>query len=296
MLCNWPDLYAYDGHSNGAARYDIMGSSGGTNPVPPNPFYRELAGWMEIIDIPSDAYGKLFKVPANTNVAFRYSGSTHGSTQEAYYIEARRRTGRSTTLPDSGLVIWHVNKAGDNTKEGKNDRVMPEQADGKYDLEKKVNTGDVNDLFSSPVSTMFNDNTAPSAKWHNGATSGIQIAQISAVKDTMTFLFGGSSSYSPIAEVYDYGAGVVFDPAKKQIRFTVSSGSTNDPVWVNIGLWNLSGQLVRTLVNGYRHSGVHYAVSVTLGQDETVRVSPGTYVGKVAVGGDKHIFPIRLAE
>lgn len=191
MLCKFPDLYPYDDHSNGAGYYDIMSNfSSGTNPVPFGAFLRSLRGWMSVTDITKNPMGGLYRVPVNSDVAFTWSGSSTGSAQELFCIEARRRTGRSSTLPDSGLLIWHIDKSGDNTTTGKNDYAVPEQADGKFDLENKINYGNPGDLWRANNKTLFNDSTTPSSLWHNNVASGIKIANVSKVQDTMTFSLG----------------------------------------------------------------------------------------------------------
>lgn len=60
-----------------------------------------------------------------------------------------------------------------------------EQADNKFDLEKKVNGGDANDLFVAGNS--FNDSSAPNSKWWDGTNSGLNISNISASGAIMTF-------------------------------------------------------------------------------------------------------------
>jgi hypothetical protein len=290
MLCNWPDLYAYDDHSNGAGRYDVMATTGAGNPAPPNPFFRESMGWMEIINISTGAGGKLFKIPANTNVAYFYSNGS--SAQESYYIEARRRTGRSVSLPDSGLLVWHVNKAGDNTEEGKNDHVMPEQADGKLDLEKKINTGDGNDLFCTPASTAFDDNTTPSAKWHNGANSNIRIANISAVKDTMTFSFGQittiAGSLSPQQK-----STFSYDPVHATLCYSTKTAASGYPVKVYIAICDLRGKMVKIIDDSYKPANSTFNVKVGKNGAETSNFGSGKYICYLMIDGDRHAFPVR---
>ena len=69
------------------------------------------------------------------------------------------------------------------------DLVNIEQADGYFDLEYNRNMGDVNDLFDSST-PIFNDQTSPSAVWHNQTNSQIDIRVISAAGKTMSFSYG----------------------------------------------------------------------------------------------------------
>lgn len=198
LLFGWPDLYAYDQHSLGAWKYDLMSYiADPKNPPPPNPYFRFLNGWEDTTELSDKMQGTIFKLKSNANNSFFYSGTTTGSPKELFCIEARTKTGRYAGLPDEGLLIWHIDKTGDNTRSGNFDYIVPEQADGKFDLENNVvegigdffHPGVVRDLFHADYKTSFNDTTVPSAVWHNGKNSGLFIDHIGPVGDTMTFTY-----------------------------------------------------------------------------------------------------------
>jgi hypothetical protein len=65
------------------------------------------------------------------------------------------------------------------------------QADGKYDLERNVNGGGPSDLFKFGVNTALSANSVPDDRWWSGASSGLDIFNISALKDTMSFQLRG---------------------------------------------------------------------------------------------------------
>jgi M6 family metalloprotease-like protein len=282
MLCKWKDLYAYDEHDNGAGRYCIMaGTNTPTNPQQPNGLNRALMKWIPVTNITNDGLGKLYSHVANGPSVYIWSGATNGSsTQESYYIEARRRVGRSLGLPDSGLLIWHVDLAGDNTTSSKNDYCMPEQADGLNELEKKVNSGKDGDLFHAGYKTAFDDNTTPSAKWHNGANSGIQIANVSAVGPTMTFSLGLTVNAGPVALVNDGTAfGLMQTPSSLLYQVPKVDAARTA---VRIDLFDLNGAFVTTLVNEVQATGRNY--SVRLGSNRTGR-SSGAYLCVMSAAG-----------
>jgi M6 family metalloprotease-like protein len=289
MLCKWKDLYAYDGHDNGAGGYCIMCSTGKTNPAQPNGFMRSLMKWITVIDITNDGLGKLYSHEANGPAIYAWNGTNTGSAQEAYYIEARRKEGRSATLPDSGLLIWHLDKAGDNTDSTKNDYLVPVQADGLFELEKKINSGKPGDLFRAGYKTEFNDNTTPSAKWYNGASSGIQIANISAVGPTMTFSLG--STVGTIAEEQKNARPslTLLRTSEPCIRYSVPKSSDGQAM-VRIDLYNLNGALINTLVNENKQSGQNYTVALNNIGTGGLKPPRGTYLCTLnAAGGSKSI-------
>jgi hypothetical protein len=286
MLCKYPDLYAYDGHSNGAGNYDIMSGSGSsTNPPPFSAFLRSLRGWMQVTDISSDQLGKLYKVPVNSDVAYIYSGATKGSTQELFCMEARRKTGRSATLPDSGLLIWHIDKAGNNTSTGKNDYAVPEQADGKLDIENKKNMGNVGDLWRANNKVRFNDTTVPSALWHNNAKSGIQIANVSNVKDTMTFSLGNTVSGAiEFVSNKEPGAAFMLTVGQSGIRYSIPLECAGARPWVTMHLFGLNGQLIATPVNGPQAAATEHIVHFDRISRIGKSLPKGAYFCKVSAG------------
>jgi len=194
MVMGWPDLYSYESptHSNGVGNWCVMNSSNGNNPQQPNAYLRALAGWIDTTNITNAAVGTVFSHEANGHTAYVYGRNS----QEFYYIEARRRTSsavdpRNSAIPGSGLAVWHIYTRGDNTKPG-TPRIALVQADGKNDLEKKVNAGDGTDLFRVRVNTAFNKTSAPAAVYHDGVTSNIDIAEVSDSGAVMTFRIGGA--------------------------------------------------------------------------------------------------------
>ncbi|HMA65882.1 MAG TPA: M6 family metalloprotease domain-containing protein, partial [Chitinispirillaceae bacterium] len=279
MLCKWKDLYAYDESSKGAGGYDVMCVNGSTNPVPPNAFYRSLMGWITLKEISKDPLGTAYKLPADLNNALVYTGTSATSAQEMFVVEARRRTGRNATLPDSGLIIWHIDKAGSNTEAGKNDYVVPEQADGKNDLELKVNNGNIGDLFRANNVAKFNDSTKPNANFHNGSKSGLQVANVSAVKDTMTFSLGALTT-SVMAHTVLKSNMLAYDAHTGRITFGITQGQ------FKIALYNVNGRQVLQIVNRDCKENNLYAIDLKkeLGALNGTSAA-GKYICQLSVSG-----------
>jgi M6 family metalloprotease-like protein len=189
MLMGWPDLYNYDATiKNFVGSYDIMSS--GT--AMPNPYFRIQSGWIDTVHITN--MNATLSHTANSHKAYVYVRNTN----ESYYIEARRKEGRSSGIPGEGLIIWHVHRQGDNTKL-KNTNPYPQvsivQANNANWQQITAGGGTT---ASSPFVTArpnFSKNSSPvAAKYWDGAMSDIIVSEVSAAptanNPTMTFKIG----------------------------------------------------------------------------------------------------------
>jgi M6 family metalloprotease-like protein len=192
LLFGWPDLYDYDSDSRGTGAFCLMSGQHAKNPQPPNAWFRVGQGWEPIQDLKTATNG-LVKAPSNGRANFKYANPANP--KELFVIENIAKKGRWTNMPDDGLMIWHIDEAGDNSMQDRTParhyEVSVMQADGKFDLERNVNGGGANDLFHAGNNSAFSGQTAPDSKWWNGGESGLGLLNISAVKDTMTFELQG---------------------------------------------------------------------------------------------------------
>jgi M6 family metalloprotease-like protein len=200
MIYGYPDLYDYDGDSQGAGAYSLMsGVANGKNPAPPDPYSRNIiSGWNAPINMNSYGDGAKFTAVADDNgnaYSYKWTGN---KSNEYYLIENIQQSGRYADVPDEGLAIYHVDENGDNSKNAMTASshflVSLEQADGKFDLEKNRNSGHSGDLFRGGYKNSFGDSTTPSSKWWNGTSSGLKLSQISNSGNQMTFVQGTSGS------------------------------------------------------------------------------------------------------
>jgi len=187
MVCDFPDLYDYGYQSLGVGDYCLMGYGGPDekNPTHVGAYLKYNAGWAHsVAEIAPELDATL---SALSNDFFIHQRSA----AEYFIIENRRQQDRDAALPDAGLAIWHVDETGSNNDEqmtlAHHYECSLEQADNQWDLENDVNSGDGGDLFGAPEDTRFADSTSPNSKWWDGTSSGLDIYEISAPGDTMTF-------------------------------------------------------------------------------------------------------------
>ena len=226
MICGWPDLYDYGSESYGIGNYCLMGYGGGsnTNPVPPCPYFTTRAGWADerLLDTPTTGVA----AASTGNVVYRFNRP--GKTNEYFLVNNLQKTGRGSRYPDAGLAIWHIDEYGNNNNEAMTPtshyKVSLEQADNKWDLEKKRNYGDSTDLFDKNYRAAFNAITSPNSNWWDGTASSFAIENVSASSANMTFdLIAADDTEAPVAFCS------VDDPTRAgttilDVNFTITDG------------------------------------------------------------------------
>jgi len=203
-----PDLYDTDGSSEGVGSYCLMANAWGfdfTQRHPPHPsaWCKIELGWVTPTVIGPGTYAAP-QVESNTSI---FKISTGYPAGEYLLIENRQPVGFESDMPQGGLAIWHIDEAkSDNTAEGypgqsgwpannNHYRVALLQADGLYQMEKKSNRGDGNDVYHGGGVHAITHVTVPSTdRYQNGivASSSNTINQISSSGSTMTFVLVGA--------------------------------------------------------------------------------------------------------
>ena len=208
MLCDYPDIYDYDidpetdyyDSVGGAGVFCLMNSGGhGVNPVQVCAYLKRASGWATTLDLTasSDLTASLSASGAGLNTFYRYAKP--GVPTEYYLIENRQAVGRDASLPASGIAVWHIDELGDRDNQSlayntahENYECTLMQADGLWDFQLNVNSGDDGDLFHSDnpadgYQNVFNDGTLPGARWWDGSDSGLNLFAFSASGNVMTF-------------------------------------------------------------------------------------------------------------
>ena len=217
MIMRWPDFYNYDsenGNVNVVASYCVMSSSNGGNPQQPNPHLRNLAGWIDVIDITNanQVYTQDLNV-AQTAGNPRISMSTTAyyfqrNNNEGYFIEGNRRVGRSSNKPGEGLVIWHLHRSGQNTYANRPNTANPHPLLKVIQSNQPTNTdrafaqaigSNANAPFNG-TRNAFHSTTAPAAKYYDGTLSAMRITEITNINtsaNTISFRVGTSGGTTP---------------------------------------------------------------------------------------------------
>ena len=289
LLFGWPDLYDYDGSSEGSVAafclmgYGAIGAQNKFKPTPPVGVLRHLAGWDSVIELNpklnSQAPSGLLSHTSESHQLYRWSNPAN--TAEAFYLEAIHQSGQQQYQPDQGLAVWHVDPSGDNSNEWK-PYIQMEHADGKRDPENKRNRSDATDLYDGNSSAEFNRNfpnaltsKGTNSLWWNGTDSGFVLAQISSPAPTISFqlvaaasgetysgtLASGAQAIVPNNSYFQYGGGT--------IRLTLTGPATanfdlylqrwNGSSWVNVAQ-STSGTAKESL--SYAANSAYYRVLI----------------------------------
>ena len=192
MVCSFPDLYDYAEdykQSCGVGHFCLMcfGGEDQKNPTQVCAYLKYAAGWADKVTSLTEG---THTIKADKNDFFIYPKNP----AEYFIIENRFQEKRDSTLPGSGLAIFHVDETGSNENQGMTEEshyeCALEQADGRFHLERYQNAGDAKDLYASPGT--FADDTHPDSTWWDGKNSGLAISGISKPGKTMSFTMGNA--------------------------------------------------------------------------------------------------------
>ena len=215
-----PDLYDTDNSSEGIGQWCLMasGSWGGNGNSPQTPTHmsawcKQNLGW--VVPIVIDSLNKSLTINnAEQNPVVYKMWKLNQASQEYFLVENRQKTGFDKNLPNSGLLVFHVDdKLSSNTNEN-HYWVDLEQADGNRDLNKGYNRGDSGDPFpGSSNNTKFDQFTNPSSSGYS-ATSFVSIRNIHSngldmIGDldvgSKPYLYGPSTLFVGNVEIPDSG-------------------------------------------------------------------------------------------
>lgn len=193
LLCGWTDTYDQGYESSGCGGYDLMSSSGYTNPPLPNPYYRNiLCGWGNLKKLNTNVVPTQISVPANSLDTYIYETN---KSSEFFMIENMQKSGRRSGAPDDGLLIWHIDTFKSNNEyqdmtADKHYMVSVEQADGLYHLETApYRSGGTGDLFHAGGVDSFTPYTTVNSNLWDGTNSNLIMTDISNIGSTMTFTY-----------------------------------------------------------------------------------------------------------
>lgn len=195
-----PDLYDIDQSSNGIGKWCIMSVGawngpypGGSSPAHPCAWSRIEMGFATPTNVISNLNSLAINdVNANGTI---YRLWTCGEVGPEYFLlENRQKIGYDSYLPQSGLLIWHVDEAKvSNTQEWypglvntNHYKVALEQGDGLYELEHDIDNGDGADPFpGSGNKTSFDALSSPNSDSYTAGATGVAIQNIRATGNTV---------------------------------------------------------------------------------------------------------------
>ena len=197
-----PDLYDTDYSSEGLGDYTLMagGSWNGTlgsRPAHMDAWCKTQVGFATATVLTQDSTGIEIPVSEFSPAIFRVWRGGVGTGNEYFLIENRSSYGYSVGMHGiTGLFIWHVDDAvGSNRHEwypghtsSGHFKVALEQADGDWDLERNMNSGDGGDPFPGYWNNRtFSNSSLPNSMDYSFAPTDVQITNISDVDSIMTF-------------------------------------------------------------------------------------------------------------
>jgi len=302
-----PDLYDTDYSSNGIGDWGIM-SFGcwngpdklGGSPAHPCAWSRIQMGLTGAVEVTTSLIGEAIEAVEAGGLIYRLPilDTVSG---EYFLIENRQRMGYDTYLPSSGLLIWHI----DSNKPGNSQEWLPdqsgnyhflvalEQADGQFNLEQSTihggNTGDAGDPFpGASNNTVFAATTSPNSDSYERGSSLNIVNNISMSGNTIRAdLIAGSIAASMAAEEILPGTASLaqnypnpFNPA------TMIEFSLEHPERIELSIYNLLGQKVKILFDGFMEQGTTSFQWDTT-DEHGQQVASGIYLCKLSTGGVK---------
>jgi immune inhibitor A len=103
------------------------------------------------------------------------------STNEYFLVENRQKILFDKFLPNSGLLVWHIDDAVSSNTNEAHYKVALMQADGKKDMELNHNRGDAGDSYpGSSGNTKFSNTSTPNSKSYAGSNTCVSVTNISA--------------------------------------------------------------------------------------------------------------------
>ncbi len=197
-----PDLYDTDYSSQGIGRWSLMALGSwngylGNSPAHPDAWCMQRLGYATPTTVTANATG--VEILAISDSSTIYKLWTNGSpTNEYFLVENRQKTGYDSQLPHHGLLIYHIDD--DIADYGANDlewypgytdhghyKVALEQADGLWQMEKNINTGNSGDPYPGTYNNRtFDSSSTPNSQSYSGTETYVGVINISDSGDTMT--------------------------------------------------------------------------------------------------------------
>ncbi|MFB0515796.1 MAG: M6 family metalloprotease domain-containing protein, partial [Candidatus Neomarinimicrobiota bacterium] len=197
-----PDLYDRDevAPSQGLGRWSLMagGSWNGTDgdrPAFPDAWSHFQMGYVSPTNVDINIVGQnIAHIESNAEAYRLWHNGSIGP--EYFLIENRQKVGYDEFLPGSGLLIYHVDEAVTTQNDEEwypgwtsygHYLVALEQADGLWDLERKMNRGDAGDPYpGTTYNATFDAVSTPDSRDYFGGQTYVAVQNISPSEYSMT--------------------------------------------------------------------------------------------------------------
>jgi immune inhibitor A len=272
-----PDLYDYGYDSNGLGGWTVMAGgswgNGGRTPVHFDAWCKTKLGFITPYE-PAAGTLSTIEFPWSEYTPFAYKVYLENQPFHEYFIvENRSNVGFDLYLPGPGLCVYHC----DDTVSTGNDLqwypgytdsghylVAMEQADGQYGLEKNYGSNAGDAYPGTFMNRTLNDTTIPDTRTYSFVSTGVCVEDVSDPADTMTAnLCVGTPG---IMESFrsrddsDLAFGLLQsrpNPFYNRISISFAMPASGH---ARLDVFDVSGRLVATPVDGFRYRGMHEAV------------------------------------
>ncbi len=185
-----PDLYDTDYSSYGIGKWGVMAlgswADGGKTPIQMCAWSKMQLGWLTPRIISRSKRSLNLKTSSKKPVAFKVPIGSIAS-KEYFLIENRQRLGYDKFLPDTGVLIWHVDETQSSNADEKRrlvdlvEAAPPDDLDGTYNQHKPRYTH----TYKKGSLDSLSNKTNPSSRSRNGKKTGIAIKVLSRSAEAM---------------------------------------------------------------------------------------------------------------
>jgi immune inhibitor A len=271
-----PDLYDTDQSSFGIGKWCVMAYgcwngplSRGGSPAHPCAWSRIEMGFATATNVSSNMNAvAIDDVNQNGTIYRLWTSGNIGP--EYFLVENRQRVGYDFYLPNSGLLIWHIDeiKTG-NTQEwypgqaGANHyKVALEQADTLFEMDRHLDQGDAADAYPGTTgNTSFDAVSIPNSNSYTSGQSFVGVQNISPSgaiinADLIVGFAAGIGDETVLPDMYQLAQNYPnpFNP-NTTISFTLPVNSN-----VKLEIYNLKGELTAILADERMSVGTHSVI------------------------------------
>ncbi len=190
LIGDLPDLYDIDYSSEGLGNWSVMAggswNNNGQSPAHFDPWCKSKLGFLQPENITENMIDWEFaRVEDSPNVARLWKYGAVGT--QYFLVENRQKVGFDSYIPGEGLLLYHIDETQMDNSDETHYLVAIEQADGLFQLENNVNSGNSGDPYPGSSDTReFTDLTTPSSREYSGLVTEVAMWNISDSDSLMT--------------------------------------------------------------------------------------------------------------